>query len=148
MIKYNLLNSRNKRGLSPFVSKLEDGTFEVRIPVPDNLKGKELVAYYTSSDGKTEEYKVEVKDGYAIFKTKHFSIYTLAESEVENGNNNENNGNTEINDNNNENTETNNTSNSKSSKTGDNILVFVGMLIIAIIGIVVTSVLKKKNKVK
>ena len=92
--------------LEDYITKLDDGTFEVRIPVPDNLKGKNLVAYYTSSDGKTEEYKVEVKDGYAIFKTKHFSIYTLAESEVKNGNNNENNGNTEINDNNNENTET------------------------------------------
>lgn len=134
--------------LEDYITKLDDGTFEVRIPVPDNLKGKNLVAYYTSSDGKTEEYKVEVKDGYAIFKTKHFSIYTLAESEVENGNNNENNGNTEINDNNNENTETNNTSNSKNPRTGDNILVFVGMLTIAIIGIVVTNVLKKKHKAK
>ena len=153
MIKYNLLNSRNKRGLSPFVSKLEDGTFEVRIPVPDNLKGKELVAYYTSSDGKTEEYKVEVKDGYAIFRTNHFSVYTLAENnaETENGNNNnenKNNGNTEINNNNNTNTETNNKTNSKNPRTGDNILVFVGMLTIAIIGIVVTNVLKKKNKAK
>ena len=88
----------NELGQTPFVSKLEDGKFEVRIPVPDNLKGKELVAYYTSSDGKTEEYKVEVKDGYAIFKTNHFSVYTLAENKIENGNNNnENNGNTGIN---------------------------------------------------
>ena len=58
------------------------------------------MAYYTSSDGKTEEYKVEVKDGYAIFRTNHFSVYTLAENnaETENGNNNnENNGNTGIN---------------------------------------------------
>lgn len=72
-------------------------------------------------------------------------------AETENGNNNnENNGNTGININTNTNTNTkvNNTSNSKSPKTGDNILGFVGMLIIAIIGIVVTSVLKKKNKVK
>ena len=141
--------------LEDYITKLDDGTFEVRIPVPDNLKGKELVAYYTSSDGKTEEYKVEVKDGYAIFKTNHFSVYTLAENKIENGNNNnennnENNGNTEINNNTNTNTNTkaNNTSNSKSPKTGDNILVFVGILIIAIIGIVVTNVLKKKNKVK
>ena len=56
------------------------------------------MAYYTSSDGKTEEYKVEVKDGYAIFKTNHFSVYTFAENKIENGNNNnENNGNTGIN---------------------------------------------------
>lgn len=69
-------------------------------------------------------------------------------AETENGNNNnENNDNTEIN-NNNTNTETNNTSNSKNPRTGDNILVFVGMLTIAIIGIVVTNVLKKKHKAK
>ena len=69
---------------------------------------------------------------------------------IYNTDNNENNGNTGININTNTNTNTkvNNTSNSKSPKTGDNILVFVGMLIIAIIGIVVTNVLKKKNKVK
>ena len=105
------------------------------------------MAYYTLSDGKTEEYKVEVKDGYAIFKTNHFSVYTLAEN---GNNNNENNGNTKINNNNNTNTDAkaNNTNNSKSPKTGDNILVFVGMLTIAIIGIVVTNVLKKKNKAK
>ncbi len=139
--------------LEDYITKLDDGTFEVRIPVPDNLKGKNLVAYYTSSDGKTEEYKVEVKDGYAIFRTNHFSVYTLAENnaETENGNNNnenKNNGNTEINNNNNTNTETNNKTNSKNPRTGDNILVFVGMLTIAIIGIVVTNVLKKKNKAK
>lgn len=90
-----------------------------------------------------------MKDRYAIFKTNHFSVYTLAENKIENrNNNNENNGNTGININTNTNTNTkvNNTSNSKSPKTGDNILVFVGMLIIAIIGIVVTSVLKRKIK--
>ena len=73
----------------------------------------------------------------------------MAENKTENGNNNnENNGNTKINNNNNTNTETNNKTSSKNPRTGDNILVFVEMLIIAIIGIVVTSVLKKKNKVK
>ena len=138
--------------LEDYITKLDDGTFEVKIPVPENLKGKELVAYYTSSDGKTEEYKVEVKDGYAIFKTNHFSIYTLAENEniEENENNekNKNNDNTKIEKDNNTNKEANNISNSKNPKTGDNILLFVGMLTIAIIGIVTTNLLKKHYKVK
>ena len=65
-----------------------------------------------------------MKDRYAIFKTNHFSVYTLAENKIENrNNNNENNGNTGININTNTdtNTKVNNTSNSKSPKTGDNI---------------------------
>ncbi len=55
------------------------GNFEVKIPITDNLKDKNLVVYYVTSEGKIEEYEVTVKDGYAIFTTNHFSIYTLAE---------------------------------------------------------------------
>lgn len=55
------------------------GDFEVKIPITDNLKDKNLVVYYVTSEGKIEEYEVTVKDGYAIFTTNHFSIYTLAE---------------------------------------------------------------------
>lgn len=77
--------------LAKYVTKLEDGTFEVKIPVPDNLKNKKLVAYYTTGTGEPEIYEVEVTDdGYAIFKTKHFSIYTLAEADAESGSNTDN----------------------------------------------------------
>ena len=63
-----------------YITKLEDGTFEVKIPVPENLKDKDLkdlMVYYVNEEGKTEKYPVEPKDDYVIFTTTHFSIYTL-----------------------------------------------------------------------
>ena len=62
-----------------YIKKLDDGLFEVSIPIPENLKGKDLVAYYIKDDGTKEEYKIEIKNGKAIFKTNHFSIYTIGE---------------------------------------------------------------------
>jgi len=63
-----------------YITKLNDGKFEVKIPVPENFKGKTLVAYYVNSDGKVEDYEAELveEDKYAVFTTDHFSIYTLA----------------------------------------------------------------------
>ena len=148
--------------INDYVTKLDDGTFEVKIPVPDNLKGKTLVAYYTTGTGEPEKYAVEVKDGYAIFKTNHFSIYTLAENKVvpsgeendpnkgntgndgntgnesgdtNNGseNNNKEGGNAE---NNNENANNGSTNNdTKTPKTGDSVVFFVATMLVAIVGI-------------
>lgn len=62
------------------VTKLENGTFEVKIPLSDALKDKDLVAYYVDENDEVVEYEVTVKDGYAVFATDHFSIYTIAET--------------------------------------------------------------------
>ena len=59
--------------------ELEDGSFEVRIPLSEKLKGKDLVAYYVDDNGNKEEHEVTIKEGYAVFNTNHFSTYTLAE---------------------------------------------------------------------
>lgn len=64
------------------IEKLDNGEFSVKIPVPTELEGKDLTVYYITKEGKTEEHKVIVKDGYATFTTNHFSIYTLAEKKV------------------------------------------------------------------
>lgn len=61
------------------VEKLTSGEFEVKIPVPAELEGRTLVALYITSAGEKEEHEVTVKDGYAVFTTNHFSVYTLAE---------------------------------------------------------------------
>ena len=140
--------------LEKYITKLDDGTFEVKIPVPEKLKGKKLIAYYVTGDGKTEEYEVEVKDGYAIFNTKHFSIYTLAETKTneENNNNNEQENNNEngSEENGTEKNETNkeNENIENSPRTGDNIVVLVGTLFIAVIGTVATIKFKRYNKTK
>lgn len=66
--------------LEQYITKLEDGTFEVRIPLPDKFKNKtDLKVYYVDENGKIQEYDVKVENGYAIFTTNHFSIYTLSE---------------------------------------------------------------------
>lgn len=67
-----------------YISKLDDGTFNVSIPLPDAMKDKQLMAYYVNDDKTVEEHEVIVKDGYATFNTTHFSIYTIAEKRVVN----------------------------------------------------------------
>lgn len=59
------------------ITELEDGTFEVKIPIPEKLQGKDLTAYYVNENGEIEEHEVTIQDGYTIFKTTHISIYTL-----------------------------------------------------------------------
>lgn len=139
--------------LEKYVTKLEDGAFEVKIPVPENLKGKKLVAYYTDGTGKPEIYKVEPKDGYAIFKTNHFSIYTLAEIKAteDNKGDNNNSGTSDINSDNKNNTvntnkDNNSADNSSNPKTADNIIFFAGMFFVAVVGLIATIKFRKHNK--
>ena len=61
------------------ITKLDNGIFEVTMPVPSELEGKVLAVYYVNEEGKLEEHDAIVKDGYATFTTNHFSVYTLAE---------------------------------------------------------------------
>lgn len=71
------------QALDKNITKLEDGSFEVKIPLSEKFKGKELIVYYVDNNGNKEEHTATVKDGYAIFNTNHFSVYTLAEKPAE-----------------------------------------------------------------
>lgn len=64
------------------ITKLSNGKFEVKIPVDSKLKDKSLVAYYVDEKLGVQEHEVTIKDGYAMFETDHFSVYTLAEGTV------------------------------------------------------------------
>ena len=66
--------------LKDYVTKLADGKFAVRIPIPESLKGKTLTAYYIDKDNKPVPYEVTPEGNYAVFLTDHFSIYTLTET--------------------------------------------------------------------
>lgn len=66
------------KSASNYITKLKDGTFEVKLPISDEFKGKNLIVYYVDENNEVREYKVVVKDGYAVFNTDHFSVYTLA----------------------------------------------------------------------
>ena len=71
--------------VNSYVTKLENGTFEVRIPLTETYKGKKLVVYYVNDNDEVTTYQVVEKDGYAVFNTDHFSIYTLGvSSEIDN----------------------------------------------------------------
>ena len=138
------------------IEKLENGKFIVKIPVPTELNGKELVVYYITTTGEKEEHEVTIKDGYAVFTTDHFSIYTLAEKVTTSEDNKQEDNKQENNreDNKDEDTNTGNTNtdkntdNSKNPQTGDNILFFVGMLFISVIGVIVTIRFRKYCKTK
>lgn len=62
-----------------YITKLSNGTFNVKIPLPDNFKGKTLFVYYVDENGKPKKYDVTLDDDkkYAMFNTDHFSVYTL-----------------------------------------------------------------------
>lgn len=111
------------------ITKLENSNFVVEIPVSKELEGKELIVYYVTSDEKIEEHEVTIKDGYATFETDHFSIYTLAEKNVDI--NEGDTGNTP--------TETPSTTPSNSTtgspQTGDNVELYVIILIISLAGL-------------
>lgn len=64
--------------LEDYITKLESGTFQVKIPIPDMMKDQKLSAYYVDENDKVTEYPAAQEDGYAVFETDHFSIYTIA----------------------------------------------------------------------
>jgi len=67
-------NSKNK-----YINQLDNGIFEVRIPLKEEFKDKNLRGYYIKDNNDIEEYDVIVEDGYAVFKTNHFSTYIITE---------------------------------------------------------------------
>lgn len=107
-----------------YITKLDDGTFEVKLPINEELKDKNLVVYYVTSEGKIEEYEVIVKDGYAIFKTNHFSIYSLAEKTS---------------------SIINESADEENPKTFDNVLLYITMGIISLIGLSGATIYLKRN---
>ena len=57
------------------------GEVEVSIPIPENLKiyaylGK-LKIYRVEEDGSTTEMNVKVENGCLVFRTNHFSLYSI-----------------------------------------------------------------------
>ncbi|MGM9876468.1 MAG: LPXTG cell wall anchor domain-containing protein [Bacilli bacterium] len=105
--------------IKDYITKLKDGSFEVRIPITEKFKDKELVVYYVDDEGKITEYPVTIEDEYAIFNTNHFSIYTLAEKTI---------------------------TEEKNPNTGDNILVYIVLGGVALLGIITCAVVYLKKK--
>ena len=56
-----------------------NGEITVKIPLPTGYSKKVFVCYVDSTNGKVTKIPCEVKDGYVIFKTNHFSEYAIVE---------------------------------------------------------------------
>ena len=57
-----------------------NGEITVKVPLPDGFTtNKVFVCYVDSVSGKVTKIPCEVKDGYVIFKTNHFSEYAIVE---------------------------------------------------------------------
>lgn len=96
------------------ITKLDNDKFVVSIPVPEKLKNKDITVYYINSKGEKEEHVAKVKDGIASFETNHFSTYVLAPKEIDN------------------------------PDTGDNILMYIIIPIVSLIGIVSVLYIKRR----
>lgn len=108
------------------IKTLGNDLFEVSIPIPESLNGKTLIVYYEKEDGTLEEHEVVIKDGYAVFKTNHFSEYTLAEKIANEKNTDDPKSETE------------------NPKTSDNIIFYIIIGVISLTGILVSCLYKKK----
>lgn len=70
--------SLHSSSLGGNVTKLEDGNFEVSLPVDESLEGLELSVWYLDEKDNATEHPATISNGFASFTTDHFSVYTLA----------------------------------------------------------------------
>lgn len=62
------------------ISKLDEGTFTVNIPIPQDFIGKDIIVCYVDAENnKKEEYQVSINDNMLSFETNHFSTYVVTE---------------------------------------------------------------------
>ena len=66
------------------ISKLEDGVFKVYIPLNDELRKLDLIAYYVKDNGEIEKHDVKIEGDYLVFETDHFSTYVIGGNKLEN----------------------------------------------------------------
>ncbi len=101
-----------------YITKLDDGTFKVYIAIDDDMNLADLKAYYLKDDGTKEIHDVTIENGYAVFETNHFSTYVLGS-----------------------------TTGISNPSTFDNVSLYVGLLLISMIGATGTVLCLKKAKI-
>ena len=105
------------------IVKISDTKMKIRIALPEDLKGfNKYEVVYISNDEIKETIPATIEDGYIVFETSHLSQYGIIATNVE--------GKTE---------QTNN------PKTGDNIVTFSIMFVLALTGILLTTIINKKR---
>lgn len=127
-----------------------DGGFKLKIKITDDMKGYDLYKLvYIADDGSTEKAIELTKNGEYLEGTlPHLSIYALvgskAETTTETTTGTTNDTNTTTQDT--TTTSKNTTTISNNPKTGDNIAIWISLMVVSILGVVGTIKLVKKNK--
>ena len=93
-----------------------------------------MIVYYLTSNGDLEEHAVTIKDDYAEFETDHFSVYTLAEKTTSTTTPTPT-----------SNTTTDNTNTISNPQTGDNVMLYISMLCLSIVGFAGAGLYKRKR---
>ena len=116
----NILNE-NKEKVS-----IKDKVMTIRVKLPTELKNYDKYEVVYIKDGKIEEtINAELDGEYLVFRTTHLSEYGIIATKDSKQNNN--------------------TENISNPKTGDNIVIYVAMACISIIGMVELRINRKKN---
>jgi len=108
-------------GKGAYIEKLDNGKFLVKIPVPKEYEGKDLFIYYINSNNKTEKHNVTIQNGFASFETDHFSTYIL--------------------------TPLSNVVDIDNPQTGDNLLLYIALGTMSLIGLVGCGLFLNKKKI-
>ena len=109
------------------ITKIENNKMTIKIKLDENLLGYDNYEVVYIKDGKVEErISATVKDGYIIFETSHLSEYGVVASSSDDK--------ISV-----EETTTN-------PQTGDNIIMYGILFIVAVLGSVSTIIILKKNK--
>lgn len=68
--------------VNKYISKIKNSKFKVYVPLTEELKNKNLVAFYVKESGEVEEHEIKIDGDYLVFETDHFSTYVIGEVET------------------------------------------------------------------
>ena len=105
------------------VVKISDTKMKIRIALPEDLKGyKKYEVVYILNDEIKETIPATIEDGYIVFETSHLSQYGIVATEKATSTNVEN------------------------PKTGDNIISYVVVSVLSLLGLIGTGIYKFKKQ--
>ena len=105
---------------------IKDTDMTIRVKLPEDLKGFNKYEVVYIKDGNIEEnFDAKINGDYLVFKTTHLSEYGIIATNTANSSNN--------------------TENISNPKTGDNIVIYVAMACVSIIGMSVLSINIKRK---
>ena len=122
------------------IIKIEDNKMQIRILLEESLRGYDKYQVVYIKDGKiVEEMPTKIEGNYIVFETTHLSEYGI----VANNNEKVEEAQKPQTDNKETQEEANKTQN---PQTGDNVVVFGIIFVVAVLGLAISTIISKKNK--